>query len=434
MSMRCSSSSTAAQGSRSSGEALIFRRPRTVEPSRTILWRGFLELPRILCLFPFLAWILIGCSVIPEIHRVYVISTPRATLALSPSPRGPIFPYPAALLSFNEANGALDLLSEAGQSLAELGTISWADPDLLRGAPVGLLGGDPQSVRFAYLSDSEKGLGLFVRSAVGPVRLGEFPAGSLLAGSERARYIAVSAPRSSGASGQTEGTMFLIDPIRRTGLDDPMADGLDVGIIPLRVQVEQDQPTGIVYCVGHAEERSGGDQKCAGLFRIGIPSLEIEEIIPKDLDILALSPDLRFVALVSTDRIPPEVRVRSLETGIELVFRSEPGVREVRAGTISPSGKRIAWANESEGPGGESVPGISLASTAGGPVTELASASFTEAVGAQMSKVTPVGWLDEERLLLEMITPGGPALYLLRMQEGRLDRLASGRFAGFVYQ
>jgi len=34
MSMRCSSSSTAAQGSRSSGEALIFRRPRTVEPSR----------------------------------------------------------------------------------------------------------------------------------------------------------------------------------------------------------------------------------------------------------------------------------------------------------------------------------------------------------------------------------------------------------------
>src|SRR3990172_3537438 len=256
MSMRCSSSSTAAQGSRSSGEALIFRRPRTVEPSRTILWRGFLELPRILCLFPFLAWILIGCSGIPEIHRVSVISTP-----------------PAALLSFNEANGALDLLSEAGQSLAELGTISWADPDLLRGAPVGLLGGDPQSVRFAYLSDSEKGLGLFVRSAVGPVRLGEFPAGSLLAGSERARYIAVSAPRSSGASGQTEGTMFLIDPIRRTGLDDPIADGLDVGIIPLRVQVEQDQPTGIVYCVGHAEERSGGDQKCAGLFRIGIPSL-----------------------------------------------------------------------------------------------------------------------------------------------------------------
>ena len=51
-----------------------------------------------------------------------------------------------------------------------------------------------------------------------------------------------------------------------------------------------------------------------------------------------------------------------------------------------------------------------------------------------MSKVTPVGWLDEERLLLEMITPGGPALYLLRMQEGRIDHLAPGRFAGFVYQ
>jgi len=434
MSMRCSSSSTGPQGSRSIGEAVTFRRPRTGEPSRTIPRRGFLELLRFLCLFPFFAWILIGCSVIPEIHRESVISTPRATLALSPSPPGPIFPYPAALLSFNEGNGELNLLGEAGRLLAGLGAISWSDPDPLRGAPVSLLGGDPQSVRFAYLSDNGVGLSLFVRSAVGTVKLDEFPVGSLLAGSANARYLVVSVPRSSGSSDQIEGTVFLIDPIRRTGLDDPIADGLDVDIVPLRVQVEQDQPTGIVYCVRHGQERSGEHQICAGLLRIGLPSLEIEEIVPNDLEILALSPDLRLVALVSTDRVPPEVRVRNLETGIDLVFRSEPGVREVRAGAISPSGKRIAWANESEGPGGASVTGISLASTAGGPVTELASASFTEAVGAQVSGVSPVGWLDEERLLLEMTTPRGPALYLLGMQEGRIDRLASGRFAGFVYQ
>lgn len=363
-----------------------------------------------------------------------VIASAYATPAESrPLPR-PSYPYPAAMLLFNRWNGRLDLISQDGIGLGDLGTIAWAEPDRRRGAPVGTLEGDPGGVRFAYLSASADGMDLYLRSATGTSKLGEFAAEALLAGSTPAGLLAVSAPHPDKSSGETEASIFMIDPLRRTGLENPAVDGLDPRVVPLRLQLDDGQPVGIVYCLSRSGHRIAEDDLCHGLYRVDLSSGEVDEIAPANLAIVALSPDMRITALASDDRIPPDVRLRNLETGAEIVFKSEAGVREVGGGAIAPAGTRLAWVSLTDGDGGERLATVSLASIAGGPVTLLANTSLSEAVEATVTEVALVGWLDEARLLLELRTSRGWALYVLLMPEGRIDHVAAGRLAGFVYR
>ncbi|HLC05953.1 MAG TPA: hypothetical protein VJK02_23195 [Anaerolineales bacterium] len=391
-----------------------------------------LLLARCICLG--VAAISIACAEEPLSNEAPVIASAEATqLEITIAP-GPSYPYPAAMLLFNPSNRRLELVSQDGIELADMGEIAWADPDRRRGTPFGSLGGQVESVRFAYLSATADAADLFVRSATGTAKLGRFPPKALLAGSVPSGLLAVSAPHPGGSSDEFETSIFVIDPLRRTGLDDPAVEGLDPGVVPLRVQIEDDQPSGIVYCLSHSEELLVEADPCFGLYRVELSSGEVEEIVSADLAIVALSPDMRIVALASDDRVPPDVRVRNLDTGTELVFKSEAGVRDVRSGEFGPAGTRLAWVSHSQGEDGEVRPTLSLASMAGGPVTLLANASLSEAVGADVTKVGPVGWLDEARLLLELSTSRGSALYVLLLSEGRIDHIASGQLAGFVYR
>jgi hypothetical protein len=329
---------------------------------------------------------------------------------------------------FDPSNGRLELVGQDGIGLADMGTIIWPDPERWLRATLGTLSGQSGRARFAYLTPSDRGLDLYVRSAIGTLVLGGFPPEARMGGSAPPGMLVVSVPDEAGSE------IYVIDPIRRTGADQPALRDLESGVVPLRLQIEEGNPTGILYCLTRSEVEQADIDACYGLFRVELASGEVEQIVPSDLAIIALSPDMRIAALASTGRVPPEVHVRNLESGTELVLRSEAGVREVRFGALSPVGARLAWVSLSQGEGGEDLQAVSLASTGGGPVTQLAIASLSEAVNAQVTSVRPVGWLDEARLLLELSTPRETALYVLLMDEGRMDRVASGRLAGFVYR
>jgi hypothetical protein len=381
-----------------------------------------------------LALISAACASAPPSPEPTAIPSPQPSLP-QPSPTaGPVFPYPAAMLLFNPSGRALELVGQDGVQLADMGSIVWPDPDRRRGVVLGSLSGVLGRVRFAYLTPNATGVDLKVRSAIGTITLRDFPSEAIMAGSVPAGLLVVSVPDETESPGLTGSVLYVIDPARRAGVGEPIVEGLEPDVVPLRLQVEEGQPTGVLYCVGDPELSTNEVGSCRGLYRVELVSGEVEEIIPSDLGLLAISPDMRVTALASTDRIPPDVRVRNLETGAEVVFRSEAGVREVRPGALSPSGARLAWVSLSLDQNGEQIPALSLASSSGGPVTQLANASISEAVGAPIEQVRPVGWLDEGRLLLELTSSQGSALYVLRMEEGRMDHVAAGRLAGFVYR
>lgn len=381
-----------------------------------------------------LALFSIGCAAAPPTLAPIETASVEPSLPQPSATEGASFPYPAAMLLFNPSGRALDLVGQDGVVLADMGSITWPDPDRRRGVVIGSLSGVLGRVRFAFLTPNATGVDLKVRSAIGTITLGGFPAQSVMAGSVPAGLLVVSVSGEAKAPDPAGSALYVIDPARRTGVDRPFVDGLEPDIVPLRLQVEEGQPTGVLYCLADSVVIATEPSACRGLYRFELASGEVEQIIPADLALLALSPDLRIVALASTERIPPDVRVRNLETGGEIIFRSEAGVREVRPGALSPAGTRLAWVSLSLDERGEEVPALSLASATGGPVTQLGNASISEAVGAPVEQVRPVGWLDEARLLLELTTSRGTALHVLRMDEGRMDHIASGRLAGFVYR
>jgi hypothetical protein len=347
---------------------------------------------------------------------------------------GPTFPYPAAILFFNTSTGDLDLVSQDGISLAHLGSITWTEPDRLKGTTLGDIGAEYGRVRFAYLTTDDDGLELDVRSTIGTISLGEFPMGTLLAGSVPAGMLAVSVPDVVGAGDKEESEIYVVDPVRRTGLEKPVVRGIVPGAVPLMLQVENGQPSAVLYCLSLSDDLITEDDPCHGLYRVELDSGQTDQMAADSLAILALSADARIAAFASDDRIPPDVRVRNLDSAVEVVFRSEPGVREVHEGALSPAGTRLAWVSLSREDGGKDVLAVNLASTSGGPVTLLANTTLSEAVGDEVTDVDPVGWLDEGRLLLEISTIRGPALYVLLLAEGRIDHITPGRMAGFVYR
>jgi hypothetical protein len=338
------------------------------------------------------------------------------------------------MLVFNPSSGELDLIREDGIGLAGMGVIAWSAPDARRGTPIGAIGGQFGRVRFAYLTTGADGLDLDVRSSIGTITLGEFPAKAVLAGSEPAGLVAVSLPNATGAGDQTESEIYVIDPIRRTGMAEPALEGLAPGAVPLVLQLEGGQASSVVFCLAPSEGSLTEDDLCFGLYRADLASGDIDQLASDDLAIVALSPDARVAALASQDRIPPEVHVRSLDTGTEVVLRSEPGERQVRRGALSPAGTRLAWSSAGEDEAGGGSLTLNLVSASGGPVTRLGSATLSEAIGDQVFDVQPVGWLDEGRLLLELSTSRTSALYVLELDDGRIDHVAPGRLAGFVYR
>jgi hypothetical protein len=361
-------------------------------------------------------------------------STTSPSLIEATESPGPSFPYPAAMLIFDPSTGGLNLVSQDGVELGGLGRITWSDPDRLRGTTLGSIEGEFGRVRFAYLTAGDSGLDLNVRSSIGTVTLGEYPMDSLLAGSVPAGLVVVSDPGVAGSDEQAGSDIYVVDPARRSGLDAPAVRGLPAGAVPLVLQTEDGQPSSIVYCLSPSQDLTVEDDPCYGLYRVEIVSGQVDQIVSANLVIMALSSDLRIAALASKDRTPPEVRVRDLESGLEIVFRSEAGEREVHQGAFSPAGTRLAWPSFSREEGGQDTLALNLVSASGGPVTRLADATLSEAVGEQVSDARVVGWLDDSRLLLELTTPWRSALYVLLLEEGRIDHVASGRLAGLIYR
>lgn len=425
-------------GSRSGGDRMNDRtsRSRAVYLSGERLPCKRILLAVLVCLGPTL--VSIGCA--PQMpsaepsQTVPPLPTSLPSQAEASQAPPPSFPYPAAVLIFDPSNGGLDLVSQDGIELGDMGTIDWSNPDRLRGTTLGAIGGQFGRVRFAYFTASDSGLSLNVRSSIGNTTLGEFPMDAVLAGSVPAGLLVVSDPSAAGPDEESESAFYVVDPARRTGLDQPALEGLTPGAVPLVLQIEAGQPGSIVYCLGPADRSMSEDDLCLGLYRVELASREVDQIVADDLAIVALSPDLRIVALASKDRTPPEVRSRHLDTGAEVVFRSEAGERDVRQGAFSPAGTRLAWTSLGRDEGGEDVLALNLVSSAGGPATRLASATLSEAIGDQISDARVVGWLDDGRLLLELSTLRRSALYVLLLGEGRIDRIASGRLAGLIYR
>jgi len=173
-----------------------------------------------------------------------------------------------------------------------------------------------------------------------------------------------------------------------------------------------------------------------GLYYLLGNEIEHLELLPDTLQFSALSHDGSYVAFTEVPQ--GDMKVRDLRTYSEITFPLLPS-SDLGAGqaVFSPDSKRVAWmeAETSKDPGAFDST-IRMASVTGTSLADVPSSVFQEVVGHSNIWVKPVSWLDNERLLVQVMSQGVQnSGYVIIMQaNGSLEEtIFQGDFVGLVY-
>ena len=210
---------------------------------------------------------------------------------------------------------------------------------------------------------------------------------------------------------------------------------------PLAITMVGGQPLGIWYSL--TPWGIGGDivfEPRRGLYYLDLITNQIEEHIGPSINPLSFSPDLTWLAYTEDQMEQPLTIMPDLDTERAITFplaaKSDRGAGNA---VFSPDNQYVAWI-EGSGMRLASVPDfkilIRIASTKGEIITEFPDIAVADAVGSQdIQWVEPVGWLDEETLLLQVKfnTWDNVAIVRVKYDGSEMSTLAPGNFAAFVY-
>jgi len=210
---------------------------------------------------------------------------------------------------------------------------------------------------------------------------------------------------------------------------------------PMAITMVGVQPLGIWYSL--KPWGIGGDivfEPRRGLYYLDLTTHQIEEHIGLTINPLSFSPDLTWLAYTKDQMEQPLTIMPELDTERTITF---PLAAESNRGAgnavFSPDNQYVAWM-EGSGMRLTSVPDfnilIRIASTNGEITSEFPDKAVADAVGSQdIQWVEPVGWLDEETLLLQVNfnTWDKVAIVRVKFDGSEMSTLAPGNFTAFIY-
>lgn len=173
-----------------------------------------------------------------------------------------------------------------------------------------------------------------------------------------------------------------------------------------------------------------------GLYYLQGNGEDHQELLPQDLQFSALSPNTLLAAYTQ----PPwgGLVIRDLESGRDLAIPLLPGSEKGAGSAVfSPDANLLAWM-EARGSlldgNFESV--IRIASTGGDTVAEFSASDLQTAAGFTNVIIRPAGWLDNQRLLLQVYVTRdlGEKILLVVHIDGAIEEASiSGTFIGTLY-
>jgi len=213
-------------------------------------------------------------------------------------------------------------------------------------------------------------------------------------------------------------------------------------IKPLALKAENYQPAGVWYTT--FPWGIGGDivfEPRKGLYYLDLTTGTTTEILGKDMNPSSLSFDQTWAAYASETFGSGPMTLRNLQTGASVTFPLLPAADQRGAGdgVISPGNQYVAWM---EGSGWQMAEAPNFHATVrvgdmnGNVVAEFPDSTLAGVSGlSKVGYVEPVGWCDDQTLILQVRGEVWDQVMLIRasIPDKALSYLASGAFIAFLY-
>ena len=211
--------------------------------------------------------------------------------------------------------------------------------------------------------------------------------------------------------------------------------------VPVAIQMKDGTPNGLWFT--RAPWGIGGDIVFSyqeGLSYLDLDSGTIHEVLAEDKNLSSLSLDQTWVAYTVRNDTGSEFFIRNLTGGDPIAIPSLPeSDRGAGDGIFSPSNKYIAW-REAQGSlfDGNFQQTIRVSTLDGQIVGDFKDVSFykTAELSEGGTQVKPVGWLNDEFILVQVIAAEKPhdgTLVALNVTTGQFTLFAQGFLAGWFY-
>ncbi len=217
-----------------------------------------------------------------------------------------------------------------------------------------------------------------------------------------------------------------------------LVDSNGLALKPLAFRMEGGAPTGIYYTA--CMFGIGGDivfDPCMRLALLDLATGLSTEILSADFNPASISPDGVWVGYAGSGGGQP-VRFLNLVTGESNSFpalaSNDRGSGDV---VFSPDSRYLAWMEASGYRMDEPITfqtSLRIGTTAGADVALYEGEIFGKATGFPVGLASPVGWLDNDSLLVQAVSVDGLLTALVRLDmDGNLTYLASGYFLALTY-
>jgi len=211
--------------------------------------------------------------------------------------------------------------------------------------------------------------------------------------------------------------------------------------VPIAIQMKEGAPNGLWFT--RTPWGIGGDIVFSyqeGLSYLDLTSGTIHEALATDENLSSLSLDQTWVAYTVRNDTGSEFFIRNLVGGDPIAIPSLPeSDRGAGDGIFSPSNKYIAW-REAQGSlfDGDFQQTIRVSTLDGQIVGDFKDVSFykTAELSEGGTQVKPVGWLNDESILVQVIAAEKPhdgTLVALNVTTGQFTLFAQGFLAGWFY-
>lgn len=221
-------------------------------------------------------------------------------------------------------------------------------------------------------------------------------------------------------------------------------DATNMALLPVGVEAIDNQPQGVWY-TKTAWGMGGVDLVfpiTRGLYFYDLTSGENLQVISPARSFQGISPDLNYAASVEFEmKGDKSIRVHNLANDQTVHFALHPDSdRGAGFCVFSPDNRFAAWA-EGQGSLASELSNFTTRVRIGeissaGVVQEVDSKAASSALGwERVAMMKPVGWLDNDNVLVETRSAGWSQVSLLKLNiiAGELSNFCTGSFAAFLY-
>lgn len=211
-------------------------------------------------------------------------------------------------------------------------------------------------------------------------------------------------------------------------------------VIPLAIRAEGGAPVGVWYT--QRPWGIGGDivfDPTGGVYYLNLSDGTTTERLGRESHTVSLSPDQVWVAYASGMPGNGTFHIYNLLTGENFGFNPlASSDRGAGYGVFSPSNAYVAWM-EGSGSGMAEVPNfhptLRIGTTKGEWLVDYSDAALSSQLGTAVAWVRPVGWLDDQRLVVQVhgIDWDDAFVVIVDIAANRATFLVTGTFVGMVY-